>query len=196
MISIAAGLHPWWPIAWIAVTPLLAAAFIASPLEAVGLAVLAAVVGCISTTGFYLEVAGPIVAFLAPVGRAVELVVAVTLARRAVVQWRHWLSIFVYPALTAGFDMLESSFSGHGSAASFAQSQMNAIAVIQIAALAGTSGVVFTVNLWRRLWRWRGTNVPGGVNFVAATCWRDNCYLGCWHSASFAWPPQGANPEF
>jgi apolipoprotein N-acyltransferase len=148
MISIAAGLHPWWPIAWIAVTPLLAAAFIASPLEAVGLAVLAAVVGCISTTGFYLQVAGPIVALLAPVGRAVELVVAVTLARRAVVQWRHWLSIFVYPALTAGFDMLESSFSGHGSAASFAQSQMNAIAVIQIAALAGTSGVVFTVNLF------------------------------------------------
>jgi apolipoprotein N-acyltransferase len=78
----------------------------------------------------------------------VELVVAVMLARRAVVQWRHWLSIFVYPALTAGFDMLESSFSGHGSAASFAQSQMNAIAVIQIAALAGTSGVVFTVNLF------------------------------------------------
>jgi apolipoprotein N-acyltransferase len=148
MISIAAGLHPWWPIAWIAATPLLAAAFIASPLEAVGLAVLTAFVGSISTTGFYFEVAGPIVALLAPFGRAAELVVVVTLARRAVVQWRHWLSIFVYPALTAGFDMLESSFSGHGSSASFALSQMNAIAVVQIAALAGTSGVVFTVNLF------------------------------------------------
>ena len=148
MISNAAGMHPWWPIAWIAVTPLLAAAFIASPRETVRLAVVTAVIGCLSTTGYYFEVAGPIVALLAPVGRAVELVVAVSLARRAVVQWRHWLSIFVYPALTAGFDMLESSFSGHGSAASFAQSQMNAIAVIQIAALAGTSGVVFTVNLF------------------------------------------------
>ena len=148
MISIATGMHPWWPIGWIAATPLLAAAFIASPLEAIGLAVVAAVIGCFSTTGYLFEVAGPIVALLAPVGRAVELVVAVTLARRAVVQWRHWLSIFVYPALTAGFDMLESSFSGHGSSASFAESQMNAIAVIQIAALAGTSGVVFTVNLF------------------------------------------------
>jgi apolipoprotein N-acyltransferase len=148
MISIAGGLHPWWPIAWIAATPLLAAAFLASPLEAVGLAVLTAVVGSLSTTGYYLEVAGPIVALLAPVGRAVELVVAVTLTRLAVVQWRHWLSIFIYPALTAGFDMLESSFSGHGSSASFALSQMNAIAVIQIAALAGTSGVVFIVNLF------------------------------------------------
>jgi len=96
MISIAAGLHPWWPVAWIATTPLLAAAFIASPLEAVGLAVLTGVVGCLSTTAYYLEVAGPMVALLAPVGRAVELVVAVTLARRAVVQWRHWLSIFAY----------------------------------------------------------------------------------------------------
>ena len=91
MISIAAGLHPWWPIAWIAVTPLLAAAFIASPLEAAKLAVLTAVVGCISTTAYYFEVAGPIVALFAPVGRAVELVVAVTLTRRAVVQWRHCL---------------------------------------------------------------------------------------------------------
>jgi apolipoprotein N-acyltransferase len=128
--------------------PLLAAAFIASPLEAVGLAVVTAVLGCISTTGYYLEVAGPMVAALAPVGRALELVVTVSLARRAVVQWRHWLSIFVYPALTAGFDMLESAFSGHGSSASFAESQMNALAVIQIAALAGTSGVVFIVNLF------------------------------------------------
>jgi hypothetical protein len=42
---------------------------------------------------YYLEVAGPIVAISAPVGRALELGVAVTLARRAVVQWRHWLSI-------------------------------------------------------------------------------------------------------
>jgi apolipoprotein N-acyltransferase len=148
MISIATGLHPWWPIAWIAVTPLLAAAFIASPLEAAGLAALTALAGCISTTAYYFEVAGPVVALLAPVGRAAELVVAVTLTRRAVVQWRHWLSIFVYPALIAGFDMLESWFSGHGSSASFALSQMNAIAVIQIAALAGTSGVVFTVNLF------------------------------------------------
>jgi apolipoprotein N-acyltransferase len=179
MVSIAAGLHPWWPIAWIAATPLLAAAFIASPLEAVGLAVLTAVVGSLSTTGYYLQVAGPMVALLAPVLRAVELVVAVALTRRAVVQWRHWLSIFVYPALTAGFDMLESSFSGHGSSASFALSQMNAIAVIQIAALAGTSGVVFIVNLFastlavawyqRSGWRqFRTGYVLGGLLVIGA----------------------------
>ena len=64
------------------------------------------------------------------------------------VHWGHWLSIFVYPALTAGFDMLESSFSALGSAGSLAYSQMNAIHVIQIASLSGTSGIVFIVNLF------------------------------------------------
>jgi len=148
MIAIATGLHPWWPIAWIAATPLLAASFSAEPRETVKLAVIAALIGSLSTTLYYFELAGPLLAITAPLIRALELVVTVGLARRAVVQWRHWLSVFVYPALTAGLDMLESSFSAHGSSASFAYSQMNAIPVIQIASLAGTSGIVFIVNLF------------------------------------------------
>jgi apolipoprotein N-acyltransferase len=147
MITIAMSLHPWWPVAWIAVTPLLAASFLATQGETAALAIVAALIGSISTTGYLLEVAGPIVAILAPIGRALGLVVTVSLTRRAVVRWGHWLSVFVYPAFNAGFDMLESSYSGHGSTGSFALSQMNAIAVIQVASLAGISGIVFVVNL-------------------------------------------------
>jgi apolipoprotein N-acyltransferase len=44
--------------------------------------------------------------------------------------------------------MLESSFSAHGSIGSLAYSQMNAIHLIQIASLSGTSGIVFIVNLF------------------------------------------------
>jgi apolipoprotein N-acyltransferase len=110
--------------------------------------VIAALIGSISTTGYVLEVAGPFVAVLAPFGRALSLGVTVSLARRAVVRWGHWLSVFVYPALTAGLDMLEGSYSGHGSTGSFALSQMNAIPVIQVASLAGTSGIVFVLNLF------------------------------------------------
>ena len=66
--------------------------------------------------------------------------------------------------------------------ASFAQSQMNAIAVIQIAALAGTSGVVFTVNLfastlavaWYQRSGWgqfrTGYSVAGLLVFGALAC--------------------------
>jgi apolipoprotein N-acyltransferase len=148
MIAIAMSLHPWWPIAWIAATPLLAASFSTDQRETVKLAVIAALIGSLSTTIYYFQLAGLLLALAAPIVRALALVVTVSLARRAVVQWRHWLSVFVYPALTAGFDMLESSFSAHGSSASFAYSQMNAIPVIQIASLAGTSGIVFVVNLF------------------------------------------------
>jgi len=147
MTTLAMSLHPWWPVAWVAATPLLAASFLATQGETAVLAIVAALIGSISTTGYLLEVAGPIVAILAPIGRALGLVVTVSLTRRAVVRWGHWLSVFVYPALTAGFDMLESSYSGHGSAGGFALSQMNAIAVIQVASLAGISGIVFVVNL-------------------------------------------------
>src|SRR5215471_11367260 len=159
MISIATSLHPWWPIAWIAATPLLAASFSATQRETVRLAVIAGLIGSLTTISYYLQVAGPLVALMAPLGRALTFVVTVSLARYAVVQWGHWLSIFVYPALTAGFDMLESSFSALGSVGSLAYSQMNAIHVIQIASLAGTSGIVFIVNLFAStlavVWYWR-----------------------------------------
>ncbi|MBV8134926.1 MAG: hypothetical protein JO121_04680 [Deltaproteobacteria bacterium] len=137
MIAIATGLHPWWPIAWIAATPLLAASFSAPPRETVKLAVIAGLIGSLSTTLYYLQVSEPLAALMASLERALTLAVTVSLARYAVVQWGHWLSIFVYPALTAGFDMLESSFSAHGSVGSVALSQMNAIHVIQIASLSG-----------------------------------------------------------
>jgi apolipoprotein N-acyltransferase len=148
MISIAMSLHPWWPIAWIAATPLLAASFSAPQRETITLSVIAGLIGSLSTTLYYLQVAGPLAMLMVPLGRALTLVVTVSLARYAVVHRGHWLSIFVYPALTAGFDMLESSFSALGSAGSLAYSQMNAIHVIQIASLSGTSGIVFIVNLF------------------------------------------------
>jgi apolipoprotein N-acyltransferase len=148
LFSIAMSLHPWWPIAWIAATPLLAASFSAPPRETVTLAVIAGLIGSLSTTLYYLQVSGPLVALMVSLGRALTFVITVSLARYAVVKWGHWLSIFVYPALTAGFDTLERSFPLHGSVGRLAYSQMNAINVIQIASLFGTSGIVFIVNLF------------------------------------------------
>jgi len=148
MFSIATSQHPWWPIAWIAATPLLAASFSTTQRETVKLSVIAGLIGSLSTILYDLQVAGPLVALMVPLWRVLALVIAVSFARYAVVQWGHWLSIFIYPALTAGFDMLESSFSAHGSVGSLAYSQMNAIHAIQIASLSGTSGIVFIVNLF------------------------------------------------
>lgn len=112
MISQAASLHPWWPIAWIAPIPLLAAAFSTSRGETRVLAAIAALIGCASTTSYYLEVTGPVPALvLIPLTRVIVTIFIVGATRAAVVKWRHWLSIFVYPSLSAGIDMLVGEFS-------------------------------------------------------------------------------------
>jgi hypothetical protein len=59
MLSMAGSLQPWWLIAWIAPIPLLLAAFSAARGETLMLAAVAALIGSISITSYYLEVAGP-----------------------------------------------------------------------------------------------------------------------------------------
>ncbi|MGO9604469.1 MAG: nitrilase-related carbon-nitrogen hydrolase [Candidatus Binataceae bacterium] len=174
MISQAASLHPWWPIAWIAPIPLLAAAFSTSRGETRVLAAIAALIGCASTTSYYLEVTGPVPALvLIPLTRVIVTIFIVGATRAAVVKWRHWLSIFVYPSLSAGIDMLVGEFSRNGTAGSLAYSQMNAIPVIQIAAFAGTPGIVFIVSLFAAtaaiVWCRRGDLKGIRPGYVGAT---------------------------
>src|SRR5581483_10268187 len=103
-ISLAEGLHPWWPAAWIAPIPVLVAAFEAPRREAAGLAAIAGAIGCASMVGYYVEVTGPVVTTMIVLGRALELAIVVSVTRLTVVRWRHWLAIFVYPSLFAGLD--------------------------------------------------------------------------------------------
>ena len=172
LISIAESLHPWWPAAWLAPVPLLAAAFVAPRYEASWLAIVAGLIGCTSTGLYYVTVASPIVAILIAAGRALSLAVLINIARMLVARWRHWLSIFAYPTLTAGLDTLIGAFSRHGSAGSLAYSQMNALPILQVASLAGTSGIVFVINLFASAvavaWYHRGQQKHYRIGYILA----------------------------
>jgi apolipoprotein N-acyltransferase len=148
MLSLASSLQPWWPMAWIAPIPLLMAAFSAARGETPILAACAALIGSVSITSYYLEVAGTRATILITILRVAMMIIVVVAARAAVVRWGHWLAVFVYPALVAGLDTLTTTISRHGTAGSIAYSQMNALPVIQIASIAGTSGIVFVVTLF------------------------------------------------
>jgi apolipoprotein N-acyltransferase len=50
--------------------------------------------------------------------------------------------------LAAGLDTLVATISRHGTAGSIAYSQMNALPVIQIASITGTSGIVFVMSVF------------------------------------------------
>ena len=147
----ATGLEPWWWAAWLAPIPLLLAAFRASRREAWALAIVAGLIGSASTAGYYGLFIGPIGSGVVMLLRGLISGLVVTRTRAVVVGSRHWLMVFVYPALLAAFDTIVAAVSRDGTIASLAYSQMTALPVIQIAALAGTPGIVFVVTLFGAL---------------------------------------------
>jgi len=148
---LATGLEPWWWAAWLAPIPVLLAAFRASTREAWALAIVAGLIGGASTASYYGIFIGPIGAALVMLLRGLVSGVVVARTRAVVLGSRHWLMVFVYPALLAAFDTIVAAVSRDGTIGSLAYSQMTALPVIQIAALAGTPGIVFIVTLFGAL---------------------------------------------
>jgi len=151
LLGAAYGLHPWWPAAWLAPIPVLAAAFSVSARAAWWLACGAGLIGGLTLVPFYLDVMPPAAVALTTLIRALIWGTVVLLTRRIVLVTTHWTRVFVFPVLWAAVDTLVAAVSPHGSAGSLAYSQMDALPVIQVAALAGAPGIVFVVMLFASL---------------------------------------------
>jgi apolipoprotein N-acyltransferase len=151
LLYLATGLEPWWWAAWLAPVPLLVAAFRASRREGWALAVIAGVIGSASTAAYFAMFIGPIASGLVMLVRGLVSGLVVARTRAVVLGSRHWLMAFVYPALMAGLDTIIASVSRDGTVGSLAYSQMQALPVIQIAALAGAPAIVFIVTLFGAL---------------------------------------------
>lgn len=152
------GLHPLWPLAWIAPIPLLIACYGASRVMALFLGLLA---GLLSTGGMF--------AYLLSLGGPVPLAIVVSLkavcwgamalaARGAVQRLPNLAAAFVFPASLAAIETASAQFSPHGSAGSLAYSQMDFLPAIQSAALGGAPAVAFLIALFASavslaLWR-------------------------------------------
>src|SRR5262249_58132259 len=143
----ATGLEPWWWAAWLAPIPLLLAAFRASAREAWGLAAVAGLIGAASTATYYGMFLGPIGSGVIMLLRALLLGIVVARTRAVVVGSRHWLAAFIYPAFVAAVGTLVAAASRDGTMGRLAYTQMAALPVIQIAALAGAAGLVVVVAL-------------------------------------------------
>src|SRR5204863_1746074 len=130
---------------------LLLAAFRASRREAWALAIVAGLIGSASTAGYYGLFIGPIGSGVVMLLRGLISGAVVARTRAVVLGSRHWVMVFVYPALLAAFDTIVAAVSRDGTIASLAYSQMTALPVIQIAALAGAPGIVFIVTLFGAL---------------------------------------------
>jgi apolipoprotein N-acyltransferase len=151
LFYVATALDPVWWAAWLAPIPLLVAAFRASQREVWLLSMLAGLLGGASTVGYF---AG----FIGVAGAAVLLVVqaltgsaAVLVTRAYVLRSRHPLVTFVFPTLSAGVDLIMTVLGQGATAGRISYGQMDAAPVIQIASVAGTAGIAFTVSLFSAL---------------------------------------------
>jgi apolipoprotein N-acyltransferase len=151
LTAAATSLQPYWWAAWVAPIPLLAAAFRSSVRGTWLLVAIATLLGLVGRAGYdvmFIGLAGEMVVALLSVA-ATGLVV--TLMRAMVLRRQYLLAAFFYPTATAALDTILGAVSPAGTAGSLAYSQMAVLPVIQIAALAGTAGVVFTLALFAAL---------------------------------------------
>ncbi len=151
LTALATSLEPYWWAAWLAPIPLLIAAFRSSYGETwlwVAIATLIGLAGRASYDVMFLGFVGEAVIALVLVA---GVGVVVTLTRAMVRRRQHLLAIFFYPAATAALGTIVAAVSPHGTAGSLAYSQVKFLPAIQIAAVAGTAGIVFTIALFAAL---------------------------------------------
>jgi apolipoprotein N-acyltransferase len=147
LLYFTVGLHPAWPLAWIAPVPLLLAAFHAGRRETLALTAFASFLGLTSLIPYYVSVLGwPGV--LLVLLQMLQWCFLVSFTRAIVRRSACWWTVFAYPVVCAALDTLISTFSPHGTWGSLAYTQMDALPVIQIASVAGTPGVVFIISLF------------------------------------------------
>jgi apolipoprotein N-acyltransferase len=151
-LNLVQGVDPWWPAIWFAPIPLLLAALSTSVRETFRLALVASLLGLISTAWYVLQGGGPVLetavataVFSFPQG--LPLVATVTIWRIVVGEGRRWYAPLTFPLVAAAVDLVFSSVSWHGTWGSWANSQMDVLPVVQTAALGGTPAMVFVVTL-------------------------------------------------
>ena len=147
LLNLGDALNPSWWAMWLAPIPLLVASFRSTLRQAWLLFTATALLGCIGIASGLLAV-GPPVAILITVGRLLDWLGIGLATRGTVIRSRHWATPFAYPALWAAVDTVITNVMPDGAGGSLAFSQMDAIPVIQIAAVTGQSGVVFLFSLF------------------------------------------------
>jgi apolipoprotein N-acyltransferase len=147
LLTLGDALHPHWWAMWLAPIPMLVASFRCSGRAAALLVAITALTGAIGI-GIGLMAVGPVPALLITIGRLLEWLGTVLGFRGLVRRSRHWALPFAYPVVWAGLDTVLTRTLADGASGSLAFSQMDALPVIQVAAVTGEAGIVFLIGLF------------------------------------------------
>ena len=147
LLGFAVSLHPVWWLVWIAPAPLLIVAFRFQLRDALGIVIGAALIAAGGDSHFFSLVMPWPVAVWSVVELAALWTLLIFVARRVVVRYQAWWTVFVFPAFWAATDTLMATLLVDGNWGSLAYSQGDQLPVMQIASLFGTAGLVFLLML-------------------------------------------------
>jgi apolipoprotein N-acyltransferase len=144
------GLEPWWPLMWFAPLPLLLFALRSRWWAAAITTVLAMMLGSLNLWSYLVGRLGlPVFAWMAiflPAG--VAFAAGVLLFRALVLRGAVWSGLLALPALWVTCEYLRNLTTPHGTAGSFAYSQLRFLPFLQLASVAGPWGLSFVLLLF------------------------------------------------
>ncbi|QGZ96921.1 apolipoprotein N-acyltransferase [Terricaulis silvestris] len=140
------GLHPFWPLAWIAPIPLLIAVMGATRLGAFLYGALAGALSTALMASYFLDLGGLAPTAIITLMKALIWGAIAFAVRGGARHLPSWAAVLVFPTLMAGVEALIAATSPHGSAGSLAYSQIDFLPAIQVASLGGAPAIVFVLS--------------------------------------------------
>jgi apolipoprotein N-acyltransferase len=144
------GLEPWWPLMWFAPLPLLLFALRSKWWLAALAAVAALMLGSLSmwsylTRTLHAPISAWVSIFLAA---GIVFAAGVLLFRALVLRGALWSGLLALPALWVTSEYVRNLTTPHGSAGSFAYSQLKFLPFLQLASITGPWGMSFVLLLF------------------------------------------------
>ncbi len=143
------GLHPIWYLTWLAPIPVLLFASRAPAWAAFVAALLAFLLGNTNMFVYAHNIIGLPLLILVPilVIPSVAFGIAVLLWRFCLRRGALWQAVLAFPCAWLAYEFLNASTSPHGTFGSLSYSQMDCLSLLQVAAITGLWGIVFTILL-------------------------------------------------
>ncbi|HTD61016.1 MAG TPA: nitrilase-related carbon-nitrogen hydrolase [Gemmatimonadaceae bacterium] len=143
LIWFGTGLHPWWPLMWFAPLPLLLVATRSTWKTTAIVAFLGIFIGYFNIWHYLHDLLStPAPAFVLILGINALAFALVTLLFRALYNRQAWrTALIAVPAAWVSVEYINSLTSAHGTAGSFAYSQLDFLPILQVASLTGPWGI-------------------------------------------------------
>ncbi|MFB6455274.1 nitrilase-related carbon-nitrogen hydrolase [Chitinophaga sp. Hz27] len=143
-LSFSLSAHLWWPI-WVAPIPILYCSLQLKSKWAFLYAFTGYLIGRLSWVPYLSSVLPVPLVFMFTLTMPLIFAVLLTIARKVMITYSHWSTVFVLPVLVTSVEYLSFLTSRDGTMGSIAYTQSDFLPAVQVASLTGIQGITFLI---------------------------------------------------